>query len=505
MSDSTRSDARTTVELLGRTASAHPDQDAYVESGRRLSFAQWDRSADGLAGAWAQRGVRKGDVVALILPSCIEYAICYQAAMRLGAITTGINPRLGPREIDSILTRTQARLVVVDDEHRMAARPDGVLLRSALASLYDAEPPSERPTLLATDPVAVVWTSGTTGQPKGVVFTHRQLAAVSAGAGELGQPFDRRLAASPFAHVAYLVHVWEEIENVITTVIPPTPWKASDALRLMEQERVTVGQGVTTQWRLMLDSPEFAATDLSSLRIAGTGASTVPPDLVREMQDRLGCPVVIGYTSTEAAITAGSVPGDPAELICATVGRARANVELQVVDEAKKPVATGEIGWVRCRSDAVMAGYWRDPVATASVVDADGWLTIGDLGRLDEHGYLTLLGRGSEMYIRGGYNVYPSEVERRLALHPAVHQVAIVGQPDPVLGEIGLAFVVAEGDAAPPHLADLRSWCRVELADYKAPDRLELLGVLPLTSMAKVDKRALAARAAELAEGRREH
>jgi len=494
--------ATTTVELLRRTASSCPDHNAYVEGDQRLTFAQWDRAADGLATAWAELGVAKGDVVALILPSSIDYAICYQAAMRLGAITTGLNPRLGPHEIGGILDRTNPRIVVIDDAHRAIGDVPGALLRSALAPLYGKEPLPDQPVLAASDPVAIVWTSGTTGEPKGAVFTHCQLAAVSAGAGEMGHPFDRRLSASPFAHVAYMVHVWEEIEKVITTVIPPTPWKAAEAVGLMERERVTVGQGVPTQWRLMLDCPDFAAADLSSLRIAGTGASTVPPDLVREMQDRLGCAVVIGYTSTEAAITAGSVPGDPPELISTTVGRARPTVELQVVDEAGRPVSPGDVGWVRCRSGAVMQEYWHDPTTTASVLGIDGWLAIGDLGRLDERGYLTLLGRGSEMYIRGGYNVYPAEVERQLARHPAVRQVAVVGKPDPVLGEIGVAFVVPGTDEPVPGLPDLRSWCRAALADYKAPDRLVLVDTLPLTSMSKVDKRALAARAADLTDER---
>jgi acyl-CoA synthetase (AMP-forming)/AMP-acid ligase II len=285
---------------------------------------------------------------------------------------------------------------------------------------------------------------------------------------------------------------WEEISKCITTVITSTPWNASEMLMLLTRERVTVGQGVPTQWRLLLDHPEFEATDVSSLRIAGTGAAVVPPELVREMETRLGCPVVIGYSSTEAAIATGTVPGDSPEVISRTVGRARVNVEVELVDDDGKPVPTGEIGRVRCRSGAVMRGYWEDPERTAEVLDDDGWLTLGDLGSFDERGYLTLAGRKSEMYIRGGYNVYPTEVERALSGHPAVAQIAVVGVPDPVLGEIGVAFVVAAEGAA-PDLDELRAFCCESLADYKAPDRLELLDALPIMTMGKVDKRALAA------------
>jgi acyl-CoA synthetase (AMP-forming)/AMP-acid ligase II len=222
--------------------------------------------------------------------------------------------------------------------------------------------------------------------------------------------------------------------------------------------------------------------------------------LVREMESRLGCPVVIGYTSTEAAITTGTVPGDSPEVISQTVGRARVNVDLEVVDDDGERCSTGVVGRVRCRSDAVMRGYWHDPKRTAEVLDGDRWLTTGDLGFLDERGYLTLVGRRSEMYIRGGYNVYPAEVERVLSEHPAVAQVAVLGGADPVLGEIGYAFVVARPGTSPT-LAELRTACKAALADYKAPDRLALVDALPLTSIGKVDKRKLAEDAASASGG----
>ena len=483
----------TTVDLLRKVAADHPERDAFVELDRRLTFAEWDRSADGVAALLAERGVQKGDVVALLIPSSIDYAVCYQAAMRLRAITTGINTRLGPPEIASILERTQPRVVVRDDD------------LDEIRASWSRAPIADPPRVEATDRVAIVWTSGTTGMPKGSVFDHRNLRAVAIGAGAMGAPFDVRLAPLPFAHVAFMSRPWEEIEHAITTVITPTPWSARDALHLMARERVTVGQGVPTQWRLVLDHADFASSDLSSLRIAGTGAATVPPELVREMEARLGCPVVIGYTSTEAAITTGTVPGDSPEVISQTVGRARVNVVLEVVDDGGNVCAAGAVGRVRCRSDAVMLGYWRDPERTAEVLGADGWLTTGDLGFLDERDYLTLVGRRSEMYIRGGYNVYPAEVERVLSEHPAVVQIAVLGVPDPVLGEIGFAFVVASAGAVPRDpeslLAELRSFCRAALADYKAPDRLALVDVLPLTSIGKVDKRALAEDAASAPGG----
>jgi acyl-CoA synthetase (AMP-forming)/AMP-acid ligase II len=459
----------------------HGEREAIVDGDRRLTFAEWDRAAGGVASALRERGVDKGDVVALRLPSSIEFAVCYQGALRLGAITTGINTRLGPSEVDGILEQAEARMVIGPDA------ADNVATWSRL------DPPSRLPALDPSDPVAIVWTSGTTGRPKGAVFDHANLEAVARGAGALSAFADRRLSPLPFAHVAYMTRVWDELERAITTVITPTPWNAGAALHLIERERVTVAQGVPTQWTLMLDHPDMESTDVSSLRLASTGAATVPAELVRRMKKVLGCPVVVRYTSTEASLTTGTGLDDADDDVAHTVGCARDGVEVRVVDGAGRVAGPGVVGRVQCRSGAVMRGYWRDPERTAAVLGADGWLTLGDFGSLDARGYLTLAGRESEMYIRGGYNVHPAQVELTLADHPAVARAAVVGVPDRVLGQVGAAWVVLEPGAAVT-AGDLRAWVRARLADYKAPDRVTFVDELPLTSMLKTDKRELARR-----------
>lgn len=492
----------TTVELLRRVAVECPDRAAYVSADRTLTYGSWDESADALAYTWQRIGVGKGDVVALVLPSCIEYPVCYQAAMRLGAVTTGVNPRLGRWEIDAILARTRARVAVVADGLPAPESAETVLRCSDVIATWNGRRAIDFPRIASTDPVAIVWTSGTTGGPKGAVFTHRQLCAVASSSTALTARFDRKLSPTPFTHIGYMVHAWEEIQNAVTIVIPPTPWKAGRVLELMERTRVTVGQGVAAHWRLMFDCPDFATTDLSALRIAGTGGSIIPPELVAEMRERLRCPVVVGYSSTEAGVVSETSAEGSIEEACSTVGKARPNVELRVVDAGGVPLEPDEPGWVQCRSAAVMEGYLDDPEATSRVLDGDDWLSVGDMGRLDSDGTLTLLGRGGEMFIRGGYNVYPAEVERVLARHPAVALVAVVGQPDPVLGEIGRAFVVPERGGVAPDLDELRSWCSDDLADYKAPDRLELVDELPHTRLEKIDRAALAARSCAAAETR---
>jgi acyl-CoA synthetase (AMP-forming)/AMP-acid ligase II len=519
---------QTVVDVLREAAVVNPDVEAYVEPRtetaprRQLTFAEWDRAADGVAGLFAAQGVGPGSVVCLLLPSSIDYMVCYAAATRLGAITSGINLRLGEVEVHSILQRTAPTVTVVEDGASVLGGPISelaghLLVRSEVVAAYDGPPPTSLPELSSTDPVAVVWTSGTTGLPKGAVFDHAALAAVAAGTDVLSEPGDRRLSPLPFAHVGSMTRTWDEIANAVTTVITPTPWRAADMIRIIEEERITVAQGVPTQWALVLAHSDLEGADVSSLRIAGTGASRVPPELVAAMREHLGVPVVVRYTSTEASLGTGTVPGDSDEVVATSVGRPVPGVELSIVDDGDdaddrdtvRPLADGDIGRVRLRSAAVMRGYWGGPPVrsgaggvvydaetTRSVLADDGWLTTGDFGFVGDDGCLHLVGRANELYIRGGYNVYPAEVEAVLGLHPTVEQVAVVGAPDPVLGEIGVAFVVVAAEAPPltedALLTELRATASGSLADYKAPDRAVVVDALPLTSMMKVDKRALA-------------
>jgi acyl-CoA synthetase (AMP-forming)/AMP-acid ligase II len=492
--------SRTTADLLRAAAGAYPDREAYVHGEKRVTYAWLDRAADGFAATLLDHGVQPGDVVCLLVPSTIKFATCYLGALRAGAITSALNLRLGPAEKASILERTEPTVTVVGDGVEL---PEGVdagrtVHVSELGHAFAAGPPASLPSLAPTDPACVVWTSGTTGQPKGAVFDHETMAAISRNIGELTRPGDRRLLALPFAHVGYMSRMWDELANGTTIVLVGEPWSAQETLRLIRDEGITMATGVPTQWSLVLAHPDIDQTDFSQLRVAALGGASIPPELVRQIRKVLGCPVVTRYTSTEAGVCTSTLVGDDDEVVATTVGRPAPEVELRIVDPTgggEQPV--GDVGEVCCKSPAMMRGYWRDPARTAEVIDADGWLHTGDLGVVGVDGNLRIVGRLKEMYIRGGYNVYPAEVEATLTEHPSVVRAAVVGVPDTVLGEVGVAFVVAPPGAAAPTLDVLRAWCRDRLADYKAPDRLELVDDLPLTSMLKVDKRALAARTTE--------
>lgn len=470
---------QTLGEVMDAAVEAFGDREAYVEAatGRRLTFAQWVDAADAVAAALAARGVRPGDVVAIALPPSIDYAVAYAAIVRLGAVATGINTRLGPREVDAIVERCRPVLTLrsLNDWHRLPGR-------TVQRTVGVARP---------EDPVTIIWTSGTTGVPKGAWFDHRNLAAAVRTAGAMTERFDRRISGVPMAHAGYMAKLWEQFALGVTLVLTPAPWTASAMLRVLVDERITVGAGVPTQWAKLLDEPGVGDADLSALRICLSATAPAPPELVARMRRVLGCPVVVRYAMTESPSITGTSPDDPPDVQYRTVGKPQAETVVELVDDTGAPVAPGAVGRVRVAGPCVMRGYWRDPERTREVLDGHGRLLSTDLGRFDADGNLVLVGRASEMYIRGGYNVYPLEVEHVLAEHPGVEAVAVVGAPRPVIGEIGVAYVVPASGADPPDLATLRAWVADRLADYKAPDELHVVDALPVTPMGKVDKAAL--------------
>ncbi|MFM7143231.1 MAG: class I adenylate-forming enzyme family protein, partial [Alphaproteobacteria bacterium] len=326
-----------------------------------------------------------------------------------------------------------------------------------------------RPELSPDDVAAIVWTSGTTGRPKGATCTFANLDAIRGLRGEMLQEHGERSLATgtPFSHVGFMSKIVANVAGAQTTILLDA-FKARTVLDTIEAERASYLGGVPAQYSLLLMDPEIDRFDLSSLRVGAIGGAPFTPELVRAIRERLGIALVTRYSCTETAVGTGSRPDDDEERLATTVGRPSAIVELRVVDKARRPLPPGEVGEVAIRSPSVMRGYWNDPEATAAAFDADGFYHTGDLGVLDADGFLRLVGRKKEMYIRGGYNVYPVEVEAALGDHPAIAQVAVVGVPDPVLGERGVAFLVPRPGAQPPGLDEVRRFLADRVADYKA-------------------------------------
>ncbi len=503
--------------LLAAAAAQDGAATAFRYRDEELTYADWNRLSAQLAGALAARGVTRGDVVALLLPTTPLYKIAYLAISRLGAITTGINLRYRRTEIGHILERSGAKLLLgVEGSHDTdfvatiaGLRADAPELGEALW-LTEAElrantsaaverlsagtEPARSVMAQPSDAATIIFTSGTTGIPKGAWYTHESLialAAIETLRYPSGSPAPAHLVTGiSFAHVGFMARAAIPIAHRTCTIIQDS-FDPAEVLKTIERERLTDIGGFPTQVVMLLDHPNRPQHDLSSVESVLLGGAPSTPALIRRVQKIFRSRVSVRYSSTEMGIGTASLPDDPPEILATTVGKATRGVELRIVDDDGLPVPTGEYGEVIVRSPATMRGYWRNEEATAKVIDAEGFIHTGDVGALDDAGYLRLRGRQSEMYIRGGFNVYPVEIEARLGKHPKVGRAAILGRPHDVLGETGWAFVVPLNPADPPQLSELRSWVGEDLASFKRPDGLTLVDDLPTTPMFKIDKRAL--------------
>ena len=464
--------------------------------GWRLSYAELHRLSDEVAVGLLEAGVGEGEVVALCLPTSPDHVVAYAACAKVGAICAALNPRLTPGERAAVLDRVAPRSVIASG---MDAGPwPGIEVdlgsgpRSAFAGLRRR---GERPPPLAPDPerpVAIVLTSGTTGAPKGALYCGRQLEFITeVDTGGRWGGGSAALGATPLAHLGPTTKLPGSLMRGGTTYLVER-WRPADALRLTTKHQMASIAGIPTQLALMLHHPDARAADLSSVQAVIIGGGPATPALVREIRDRLGVPVSTRYSCTEAGIGLGTGFADPPTDAEVSVGRPHAGVELSIRDpDSGDPVAGIGVGEVCLRSPAVMSGYWRDDASTAAAFWADGFVRTGDLGRLDEQGRLRLAGRARDMYVRGGYNCFPMEVEAVLAAHPDVREVAVVARPDDTMGEVGVAVVVPVDPDRPPSLEGLRSHAAVTLAHHKLPEHLRVVDALPLTPMDKVDKAAL--------------
>jgi acyl-CoA synthetase (AMP-forming)/AMP-acid ligase II len=457
------------------------DRAAFIDpDGSRVSYADLHARSDEVAAGLRAAGVGPGDVVLLRLPSDSAYVVAYAAAAKVGAIAAGVNPGLAPPEQEAVAAVAGGALTLTSADEVEALRRPG-----PIAPLGD-DPDR---------PVALVFTSGTTGQPKGALFRERELAAVTridvADAwGDLTTAPTPMLASTQFAHVGFMTKLpWYLRLGTTTHVLGR--WRAADALACIAEHRIPSIGGVAPQIALLLRE-DLESYDLERVTTLIVGGAASPPALVREARERFGAAYSIRYSSTESGGcgTGTAFDADDEEALF-TVGRARGGIEVRICGADGDDAPAGEVGEVWLRSPTAMAGYWRDPEGTAAPL-VDGWLRTGDLGRIDERGNLRLAGRQKEMFIRGGYNVYPAEVESVLADHPAVAAVAVVARPDDVMGEVGVAVVVPTEAARPPSLDDLRAFLEPKLARFKLPEALRVVDALPLTPMQKVDRRALA-------------
>ena len=501
--------AQTLPDLLREAAERFGDHPAYVEGDRALSYAQLLSRVEATAATYAAAGVGPGDRVVVWGPNSTDWAVAALAVSYAGGVLVPVNSRYVGPEVVEIVARTRAALVVVHDGflgrdqlHELAeagvSAPVVALARAAgaLDSPTNSAPGAELVGLSTTagppspgpDDVAdILFTSGTTGRAKGAMSAHRQTIGVARAWAELGgvRQDDRYLVVNPFFHsFGYKIGI---VVGLLTgcTLYPVATFDVEETMRLIEDQQITVFPGAPTLYQSLLAAPGRADRDLSSLRLAVTGAAVVPVVLIERMRapapEGLGInQVVTAFGMTEAVVVTMCREGDSAETVATTCGRAIPGMETRIDSP------DGGAGELLVRGDHVMLGYLDDAAATAEAIDADGWLHTGDVGTLDAAGNLTITDRLKDMYISGGFNVYPAEVEQTLMRLDGVSDVAVVGIPDERLGEVGKAYVV--GSASPDEVV---AFARQRLANFKVPRQVEKVESLPRNLSGKVLKTEL--------------
>ena len=509
------------------TAGLFPDRDAAVLGGRRLSYGALAAEIERCARALVAYGIAPGDRIAMLSTPRPEYLVVFLASARIGAIWLGLNPVHRLAEHRQILGDSQPRLLfgfpqLRDRDHRQDLKDltmelacieslvvmgegEGLGIgyeeflergRSVQAEAYAAAVAAVK----ADDVALIVYTSGSTGGPKGAMITHRNLVHCATVQDRLF-PVDPLIVLCnlPVSHIASSSDIVSHALIGGGTIVFQERFDPAAALALIERERISCLLQISTMLQRMLAVPDRRARDTSSLRLLFFEGAPMPADQIPELQ-KMARTVVTAWGLTESSCSVTyTAAGDPLDVLAETVGRAAPGYELQILGADSKPAAHGEAGEVLVRGPCVMAGYFRQPEATAMAIDAEGWLHSGDIGRFDAAGRLRIIGRIKEMFKSGGYNIYPREIEMVLESHPAVSLAAVVAMPDPLYREIGCAFLLRKPGSELEAEA-LSAWCRARLANYKIPKRFVIRDELPLLPIGKLDKTALRAEALRLGE-----
>ena len=503
-------------ELFLGTVAQHGSRQAVIGAESSITYDELRRRVLRAAATLLSAGVRKGERVAIWLPNGLEWIEAGLAVSLLGAIVVPISTRLKGDEVAYILRKARPTVVIgigaflgVDYARLLdgqdlppvkvwfrigAGDPnwtDWARATSSTRHELEASIVDMAKSVKPTDVAEIMFTSGTTGFPKGAMLLHSQIVkAYRLWAEKLGlRPADKYLIIAPMFHsFGYKAGVIASIAAG-AAMYPLATFDAPKVLRIIEAEGITATGGPPTIFIALLDENRKARRNVASLRAIGTGGNIVPPSMIRALRTEASVTTILnayGLTESTALVTVTD-PNDDPERIALTAGTVIEGVQVRCADRNDQPVPPGEAGEIQLRGYNVMAGYFEDDEATKSATTADGWLKTGDVGVLDELGYLKITDRMKDMYVVGGFNCYPAEIERLILEHPMVDQVAVIGVPDERMGEVGKAFVVAKSRADFDTDAFL-SWCRQKMANYKVPRNVELVDVLPRNAMGKVQK-----------------
>jgi long-chain acyl-CoA synthetase len=489
------------AQNLTGAAAEHPDRPALRLDEAELTYAQLDEASARVADLLRAKGVGRGDRVGIMLPNVPYFAVCYYGVLRAGAVVVPMNVLLKAREVAFYLGDPEAKLCFAWHEFAEQAEKGAaeagvelIVVRPGEfeALLAQAEPAGEVAETADDDTAVILYTSGTTGTPKGAELTHANLARnVDAGLNLFEpSPDEVILGALP------LFHSFGQTcglncavaSGACLSLIPR--FDAGKALAIIERDDVSVFQGVPTMYAAMLAHPERERFDVSTLRLCVSGGGAMPLEVMRGFEEAFGCIVLEGYGLSETSPIA-SFNHPHLERKPGSIGTPIEGVEMRVVDEDRNPVPDGEVGEVAIRGHNVMKAYWKKPEATADAIDSEGWFYTGDMARIDEDGYFFIVDRKKDLIIRGGYNVYPREIEEVIYEHPAVHEAAVIGIPHPELGEeVGAAIALNQGAEASPD--EIRDYVKGQVAAYKYPRRVWIVDELPKGPTGKILKREIA-------------
>ncbi len=509
----------TIPKLVEIAAARHQDRPAIVDGETTLTFNGLAEQSRRMAKALIASDIQHGDRIAIWAPNMLEWVVAALGVHSVGGVVVPINTRYKGLEAAYLLEKSEARLLFTvtdflgtdyvallrDAKPELPALLDVVVLRGqaprgtlALDALLargkeisDEEAERRRDAVQPDDLCDILFTSGTTGKPKGGMCTHAQnLRAFHDWSTIVGLcALDRYLVVVPFFHSFGYKAGWLSALMMGATVYPQPVFDVGEVLEAIAKHAITMLPGPPALYQTILARPDLERFDLSSLRLAVTGAASIPVELIHKMRDVLGFETVVtAYGLTESTgIATICRRDDDAELVAHTSGRAFPGLEVRVVDDDRHEVPRGEPGEILVRGYSVMKGYFDEPERTREAIDEDGWLHTGDVGVMDERGYLQITDRIKDMFIVGGFNAYPAEIENILSTHEAIAEVAVVGMPDERLGEVGAAFVVLKPGATLTE-QELIEWSRNAMANFKVPRKVELLGALPRNATGKVLK-----------------
>ena len=488
------------TDWLSRNALYTPDAPALVwaPTGETYTYAELHRAGARLAKGLAERfALSKGDRIAVLAENTTEHVLLFCAAQTAGYVLVPLNFRLAPPELQYLVDDSDPHVTFASEGYRDTAQDlDGgepVVPLGAVEDLIESasgETGDDGPDL--DDPLMILYTSGTTGRPKGAIISHKMLFWNSVNT-ELRLNLtaeDRSFNAAPFYPTGgWNVLLTPFLHHGATTYLFPS-FDPGAVLRTCEEEDMTILWGVPTMLKMMADHEAFDEVSFDSVRYAVVGGEAMPEPLIRTWQDK-GVPIRQGFGMTEVGVNCFSLPERDALRKIGSIGFPNFYVDATVVDEDGDEVPPNTTGELLLRGPVVTPGYWNDPAATDEAIDENGWFHTGDLVEVDEKGYYYVVGRKHDMFISGGENVYPAEIESALYEHPQVDEAAVLGVPDDEWGEVGAAFVVPDGDLSSETIT---AHCREHLAKYKVPKHVRLLDNLPLGDSGKVDKAALRAR-----------